>query len=361
MKDKKMRTESLEFLKKLLTTPSPSGYESAGQKIWCEYARQFADEVRTDAYGNAIAILNPDGDPRIMLDGHADELGLMIKHIDEKGFIWFQRIGGVDPALVRNKRVNIHSAHGVVRGVIGATAIHLRDRTKEPKAPKMHECFIDIGAKDGEDAKNAVAVGDPITFVDEFEMLNDHVGAARAFDNRVGTWSAIEALRMAAESKAKPRCCIMACSSVQEEVGGAGAWMNAENLKPNAAIAIDVTHATDSPGIEPKEHGECKLGGGPTITIGREHHPVLVRRIRDVAAKKNIDIQVEAFSLTGGTDAMTIYTKGGGIPSTVVGIPNRYMHTTVELVDMRDLQNTAELLCSFCLDLEKGERFVVEV
>src|ERR1017187_3631352 len=141
-----MRKESLEFLKQLLTTASPSGYEAANQRIWLEYAEQFADEVRTDAYGNAMAVLNPGGDPKIILDGHVDEIGLMIKHIDDKGFIYFQRIGGVDPALIRSKRVSIHTADGVVRGVIGATAIHLQDKDKDPKVPKMHELFIDIGA-----------------------------------------------------------------------------------------------------------------------------------------------------------------------------------------------------------------------
>lgn len=356
-----MRKESLDFLKTLLTTASPSGYESAGQRVWCEYARRYADEVRTDAYGNAVAVLNPRGDPRIMLDGHADELGLMIKHIDEKGFIYFQRIGGVDPAVVRTKRVNIHTAKGVVRGVIGSLAIHLQERGKEQKVPKFHECYIDIGAKDGKDAKARVAVGDPITFVDDFEMLTANIGVARAFDNRVGTWSAIEALRIAKESGTRLNCAIFACSSVQEEVGGAGAWMNTETIHPHAAVAIDVTHATDTPGVDPKEHGECKMGGGPTVTVGREHHPVLVGRIRQIAKKKKIDVQVEAFSLTGGTDAMTIHTKQGGIPSTVLGIPNRYMHTTVEMLDLRDLERTAQLLAALCLDLKKGERFVVKV
>ncbi len=356
-----MRKESLAFLKELLTTPSPSGYESAGQRVWCKYARQFADEVRTDAYGNAVAVLNPKGDPKIMLDGHIDELGMMIKHIDDKGFVYFQRIGGIDPAVIRTKRVNIHAAGGVVRGVIGATAIHLQERGKEAKAPKMHECYIDIGAKDGKDARKQVAVGDPITFVDDFEMLNENIGVARAFDNRVGSWAAIEALRIAAQGPRKPQCAIFACSSVQEEVGGAGAWMNVENVKPHAAVVIDVTHATDTPGIDVKEHGECKLSAGPTITVGREHHPVLVQRIKTVAQKKNINMQVEAFSLSGGTDALTIHTKLGGVPSAVVGIPNRYMHTTVELLDLRDLQQTADLLAALCLDLKKGERFVVKV
>ncbi len=354
-----MRKESLEFLRKLLTTPSPSGYESKAQKIWCDYARKYADEVRTDSYGNAVAILNPKGDPKLMLDGHIDELGLMIKHIDDKGFIYFQRIGGVDPALVRGKRVNIHTAKGIVKGVIGATAIHLLEKGKEQKAPKMHECFIDIGARDDAAAKRRVAVGDPITFVDDFEMLDKNIGVARAFDNRVGTWTVIEALRLAAAGKLK--CAIYAASSIQEEVGCIGATMNVFNFTPHAAVAVDVTHATDSPGVNVKEHGEVKLSAGPTVSVGREHHPVLVDRIRAVARRKRIKLQVEAFSLTGGTDAMAIHNKQGGVPATVLGIPTRYMHTTVELMDLRDLQHTADLLAAVALDIKTGERFKVKV
>jgi len=356
-----MRKESLELLKKLQTTASPSGYESAAQRIWCDYARQYADEIRTDSYGNAVAVLNPKGDPRIMLDGHIDELGLMIKHIDEKGFIYFQPIGGVDPALVRGKRVNIHTAKGIVRGVVGATAIHLMERNKEQKAPKMHECWIDIGAKDGKDAKRRVAVGDPMTFVDDLELLNGNIGVARAFDNRIGSWAIIEALRMAGAAKKKLKCAVFAASSVQEEVGCIGASMSVINIKPNAAIAVDVTHATDTPGIDLKAHGEVKLGEGPTVSIGRENHPLLVQRLQKIAKKKKISLQIEAFSLTGGTDARVIHNKLGGVPSAVLSVPNRYMHTTVEMLDLRDLQHTAELLAAFLEDLKAGERFKVKI
>lgn len=354
-----MRKESFEFLKKLLTTPTPSGYESPGQRIWCNYARRFADEVRTDAYGNAIAVLNPGGDPKILLDGHADELGLMVKHIDDKGYVYFQRIGGVDPATVRNKRVDIHTAKGIVRGVIGATAIHLQERGKEPKAPKMHECWIDIGAKDGKAAKARVAIGDPATFVDSFEMLDKNIAIARAMDNRVGTWAVIEALRMA--KSAKPACAIYACSSIQEETGCNGAQMQVYNVRPHAAIAVDVTHATDTPGIDAKQHGEVKMSGGPTVSIGRENHPAVVDRLRKVARKKKISLQIETFSLTGGTDAYAMWTKNGGVPAAIVGIPNRYMHSTVEMLDLRDLENTAKLLAAFCLTIKKAERFKVKV
>jgi len=356
-----MRKESLDFLKRLLTTPSPSGYEAANQKIWCDYARQFADEVRTDAYGNAVAILNPAGDPKVMFDGHVDELGLMVKHIDSNGFIYFQRIGGVDVATVRGKRVSIHTADGIVRGVVGNTAIHLQDKDKEAKVPKWHEVFIDIGAKDAEECKQRVAVGDPITFVDDFEMITDHVAVARAFDNRAGAWVAIEALRIVAQGKGKPKCAIYATSSVQEEVGLAGAQMNVGAVQPDCAIAIDVTHATDTPGIDVKQHGEVKMGKGPTMSIGRENHPVIVQKLRKIAKQEKIDYQVETFSLTGGTDAFAFYTKNGGTPSAIVSIPNRYMHSTVEMLDLRDLENTAKLLAAFAVDIKKGERFKVKV
>ncbi len=356
-----MRSESLEFLTQLLSTPSPSGFEPANQRIWCEYARKYADEVRTDAYGNAIAVLNPKGNPAILLDGHVDEIGLMVKHIDDKGFIYFQRIGGVDPALVPTKRVDIHTAKGVVRGVVGATAIHLRDRVKEPKAPKMHELFIDIGVKDKKAAQRKVAVGDPITFVDGFEMLNANIAVARALDNRIGTWAVIEALRIASESKTKPKCAIYACSSVQEETGLNGATMQVANVKPDVAIAVDVTHATDTPGIDYKLHGEVLMGGGPSVSVGRENHPLVIDRLRKIAKRKRIKLQTETFSLTGGTDAYAMWTKQGGIPAAIMGVPNRYMHSTVEMIDLRDLQKTAELLAAFALDLKKGERFKVKV
>ena len=354
-----MRKESLEFLKKLLGTPSPSGREAPGQKVWCQYARKHADKVVTDSYGNAVAVLNPGGSPKVMLDGHADEIGLMVKHIDEGGFVYFQRIGGVDPALIRGKRVNIHAAGGTVRGVVGASAIHLAERAKEPKVPKIHELFIDIGAADAGAARKRVAVGDAVTFTDDFEMLDAHVAVARAFDNRAGTWTVIEALRLARQAGA--RCAVYACSSIQEETGLHGAKMQVFRIRPDLAVAVDVTHATDTPGIEPKQHGQVKMGKGPTVCIGRENHPILVERLRKIARRKRIGLQVEAFSHTGGTDADAIWIANGGVPSAVLSIPNRYMHSTVEMLDLRDLQHAADLLASFCADLRKGETFAVKI
>lgn len=356
-----MRKESLVFLKELLSTPSPSGFESAGQRVWCEYARKYADDVRTDAYGNAVAVLNPGGDPKIMLDGHADEIGLMIKHIDDKGFIYFQNIGGVDPAVIRTKRVDIHTSKGIVRGVIGATAPHITKFDEKPKPPKMHECFIDIGARDGKEARKKVSIGDTITFAETWELLDKNIMVARALDDRIGTWAAIETLRILSSSKDKLNCAVYASSSCQEEVGATGAAMTIFNVKPDAAVAIEVTHATDTPGIDPKRHGEVKMGAGPTISIGREHHPVLVQRLRSVAEAEKIKLQIEAFSVSSGTNAMIFHKAEGGIPSALLSVPNRYMHSTVEMIDLRDLQGAVKLGVAFCLDVKKGEDFKVKV
>jgi len=356
-----MRKASFEFLKELLSTPSPSGFESAGQKLWCKYARACGAEVHTDSYGNAVASLNPAGDPKIMLDGHADEIGLMVKHIDEDGFVYFQRLGGVNLGLIRSKRVDIHTNRGVVRGVVGATPIHLEERGKAPKVPKLHEMFIDIGAADARTASRRVHVGDPITFVDDFEMLNKNVAVARAFDNRAGTWMVIESLRLATAGGAAPKCAIYACSSIQEEVGLYGAMMNVFNIKPDMAIVAEVTHATDTPGIDVKQYGQVKMNKGPSVGVGRENHPAVVERIRKVARRKNIPLQTEAFSQAGGTNALAIFSKQGGIPSAVLSVPNRYMHSTVEMIDLRDLERAARLLAAFCMDLKAGERFRVKV
>ena len=355
-----MRKQSLEFLKSLLSTPSPSGYEAPGQKLWCDYARNVAEQVRTDSYGNALAILNPKGSPVIMLDGHADEIGLMVKHIADNGFLHFQAIGGVQASLMRSKRVNIHGPKGIVRGVIGAVAPHLT-RGKEDKPPAMHDLTIDIGAKDGKAAAKRVSVGDPITFEEEFELLTDDVAVSRAFDNRAGTWAAIEVLRQAKADPRKLDACLVACSSVQEEVGLKGATMNVFNVRPDAALVVEVTHATDSPGISAAQHGQVKLGEGPTISIGRENHPAVTDRLQAAAKAKKVKLQIEAFNTSGGTDAMAIYSAVGGVPSAVIGIPTRYMHSTVEMISLKDLQQTVDLLTETCLSLKKDDEFRVKI
>ena len=355
-----MRKQSLDFLKELLSSPTPSGREVQGQKIWCEYARPFADKVTTDSYGNAVAVLNPKGSPKIMLDGHVDEIGLMIKHIHDSGQLAFQAIGGINAALLRSKRVNIHAAKGVVRGVIGAVAPHLK-KDKDGKTPEIHDLTIDIGAKDGKAARKRVSVGDVITFVETFEMLTDDLAIARAFDNRIGTWVALEVLRLAKADRRKLDACLIACSSIQEEVGLKGATMNVFNVRPDAALVIEVTHATDTPGISAAQHGQVKLGEGPTISIGRENHPAVIKKLRAAAKAKKIKLQIEAFSASGGTDALAIYAAVGGVPSAVIGIPTRYMHSTVEMISFKDLNKTVDLLAETCLSVKKDDQFKMKI
>ena len=356
-----MRKESMEFLKRVLSVPAPSGYEAEFQKVWCDYVAPFADEIRTDSYGNAVAVLNPSGNPRVMLDGHCDEIAMMVKHIDDKGFIYVQQIGGIDTATLRTKRVAIHTERGIIRGVVGSTPSWLLKSAGagEPKELKIHEVWIDIGAVDGKAAAARVSVGDPVTFIDEFEMLSDRVFAARACDDKLGVWLAAEALRLA--SQQKPKCAIFACSSVQEETGCWGAKMLGNTVKPDVAVVLEVTHATDVPGLDPKQFGVVKLGAGPTLSLGRENHPEVIKRLRSVAKAKKLDLQIETFSMLGSNNARELWTTQGGVPTVVIGVPDRYMHSTVETVDILDLEHTAELVAAFCLDLKKGERFKVRI
>lgn len=356
-----MRDESLEFLKELLTTPSPTGFEYRGQKVWKAYVSEFADEVSSDTYGNVYATLNPEGSPTIMLTGHADEIGLMVNYIDGDGWIYYKQIGGVDPALVRGKRVNIHTDNGMVRGVIAAPPIHLSEKGGNSSAPKHHENFIDIGVGSREDAEALVAVGDPITFVDDFEILRDDVAVARAFDNRVGTWSAAEALRLIAEKKDDLQAKVIAVSTVMEEIGGHGAHLAAYRLQPDVALVVDVTHATDWPGPSKAKHGDVKMGKGPVIEHGALVHPVVRKRLVKVAKDKEIPLQFAASPGSTYTDMDDIFKSRLGVASGLISVPNRYMHTTVEMIRLNELNQIAELMAAFALDVKADDEFKVEI
>ena len=356
-----MREESLSFLRKLLSTPSPTGFEVAGQQVWRDYVAHFADSVESDAYGNVYATLNPEGSPTVMLTGHADEIGFMVNYITDEGFIYYRPIGGVDPALVRGRRVTVHSQQGPVLGVTAAPPVHLRDRTKEAKPPKHHENFIDIGVTSREEAEKLVQIGDPITYVDDFQLLRDDVAVARAFDNRVGTFAAAEALRLAAESREQLQAKVVAVSTVMEEIGCHGAGMAAYHLNPDVAIVTDVTHATDLPDLCKKQHGYVKLGSGPVIAHSARVHPLVRRRLVKVANEHGIPLQHEASPNRTGTDLDQIFLTRAGVPTALVSLPNRYMHTPVEMIRLKDLEQVGELMAHFALDLQAGERFYVRI
>jgi endoglucanase len=356
-----MREESLTFLRKLVNTPSPVGHEVRGQRVWLEYARQFAEETFSDAYGNCVAVLNKGGSPRVMLAAHADEIAMAVSYINEEGYIYVRKMGGIDAAITKAQRVVIHTRNGPVKGVVGNVAPHLMKDEKEPKVPKIHDLFMDIGAADKREAEKLVQVGDPITLNDEFDTLRNDLVVARAFDNRIGTFAVAETLRLLRESKAKLQAEVCAVSNVQEEVGLFGARQIAYSLKPDVAVVVDVTHATDYPTISKTQHGDVKVGGGPTLTHGGCNHPEVIARLEQVAKSKRIPLQHEAMSATSGTDTDGIFWTRGGIASALVSLPNRYMHSPVEVVSLSDLEKIPELLAAFAASLKKAEEFKVRL
>jgi len=356
-----MRDPSVEFLRTLVNTPSPVGHEARGQRVWMDYARQFADETFSDAYGNCVAVLNKGGSPRLMMSGHADEIAMAVNYISDEGFVYVRKMGGVDAAITKAQRVVIHTRAGPVKGVVGNVAPHLMKEEKDPKPPKIHDLFIDLGVSSRKAAEKLVRTGDPITLVDEFELLRNDLAVARAFDNRIGTFAVAEALRLLKESRVKLQAEVCAVSNVQEEVGLLGARQIAYSLKPDVALVVDVTHATDYPTVNKPQHGDVRVGGGPTLTHGGCNHPEVVARLEQVAKDRKIPLQHEAMSSTSGTDTDAIFWTRGGIASALVSLPNRYMHSPVEVVSLKDLERIPELFAAFAASLKQGEEFKVKI
>ena len=331
------------FLDDLLTTPSPSGFETAAQRVWTDYVGEFADRVDTDAYGNAVAVHEGDPDaPTVAVTGHADEIGFIVRDVLDDGFLRIGRIGGADRTVSKGQHVTVH-ADDPVQGVIGQTAIHLRDGDEEYE--DVAGQFVDIGAADADEARDHVEVGDPVTFSSGLrDLVGDRI-AARGVDNRAGTWAAAEGLRRAAEADVDAT--VYAVSTVQEEVGLRGARMVGVDLDDvDAFVAVDVTHATDNPDVDRERRGPVELGAGPVIGRGSANHPVLVDLARDAAADADVDVQLQAAGTRTGTDADAFYTTRGGTPALNVSIPNRYMHTPVEVIDTADLDGVADLLAA---------------
>ena len=330
------------FLEELLSVSTPSGFETAGQRRWLEYVETYADETRVDAYGNAVAIREGDPDaPSIAVAGHGDEIGLMIRAITDEGFLKLTRIGGSDRTVTKGQHVTVHADDGPVEGVIGQVAIHLRDPAKD-EYDEIAEQYVDIGVEDGEAAEELVSVGDPITLAGTLSELAGERVAGRGMDNRVGIWTAAEAFRRAVEADSDAT--VYAVSTVQEEVGLRGAEMVGFELDPDAVVVVDVTHATDQPDSPGEKGSDVELGAGPVVARGSANHPALVEAVRTVGEGSGIDLQLSATGTRVGTDADAFYTARGGTPALSVGIPNRYMHTPVEVVDLDDLEAAAELL-----------------
>ncbi len=350
-----------DFLFDLLSTPSPTGFETPGQKKWAGYVQPFADHVESDAYGNVWATLDGEG-PTVLLEAHADEIGFMVKYITDEGFIHIDRIGGSDHAVARGKRVRILGSKGEVLGVVGNTAIHLRDRSGEEKAPKLEDLFLDIGASSKDEvAERGVRVGHPAVYADSVEALTEQRLVGRALDNRLGGFVVAQALRQLAASKEKRASRVVGLNAVQEEIGGHGARMAAYHLEPDVALVLDVTHATDSPGIPKAKHGEVKMGGGPSITHGTVNHPKVVERLIEIAEREDIPLQHEASSRFSGTDTDVIFNSKAGIPSALMSIPLRYMHSTVETVDLGDVEHAIRLMTAFARSVTADDSFRADI
>ena len=357
MLDKKAQS----FLETLIITPSPTGYESPGQKVWKEYLSGFADKVESDSYGSALARIQTNNDvATVMIEAHADEIGMVVQHISDDGFVTLNKLGGSDSTIARGKKVYIYNKRGRVTGVVGNTAIHLQEsKNGGGKQPAWKDIFVDIGVSSKEEALEMVQIGDPVTYTDEIEFLNDEIITGRALDNRIGGFVIAEVMRNLKKRKKELKVNVLALNSVQEEVGGFGARMMSYRHMPDSAIVTDVTHATDTPGINNKEHGTVKLGGGPSVQHGGANHPALVALIEKVAEKKKINVQHEATSVRTGTDTDSIFFQRTGIPSALISLPLRYMHSPVETASLQDLKALIELMTETVLAMEPDQAFSV--
>jgi putative aminopeptidase FrvX len=348
---------SLEFLKHLLDSPGPSGFERAPARAWREEAKSFAS-VESDVAGNSVARLNPSGKPRVMLTGHLDEIGLMVVHIDDEGFVHFAPIGGWDSQVLVGQRVRLEGRGGRVDGVIGKKAIHLIKTEERDKVSKITDLWIDIGAANKAEAAERVRVGDAgVLAVPLLDLPNGRL-VSRSIDNRIGSFVVLEALRRLA--KDPPAACVLAVGTTQEEIAysGGGARTSAFGLEPDAAVVVDVTHATDYPGVEKKEVGDFKLGAGPVLSRGSAVSPVVFDQLVAAAEAEKIPFGIEAAPRGTSTDADAIYTSRRGIATGLVSVPCRYMHSPNEMVALDDLDRAAALLAAWARRLEPATSFI---
>jgi putative aminopeptidase FrvX len=348
-----------ETLEKLLTAPGPSGRESGAAAVFREAASGFATEIKSDLVGSSTALVpGQAGGKRLAIVGHIDEIGLMITHVDDDGFAWFAGVGGWDPVNLVGQRIEIHTATGdVVLGVVGKKPIHLLQSEEREKAPKLKDLHIDIGASSGEEARKRVRVGDWAVITGEPVELAPGRFASRSMDNRLGCYVALEAARLVAEAGGSPGD-VVACAVAQEETSFGGATTTAFSLQPDVAIVVDVTHATDAPSIDKRQEGDHGLGSGAVINAGSILHPLVVSMLREVGDAEAIPYAEEAQGRSTGTDADAFHLSRAGIPSGVVSIPLRYMHSPVEVMQLSDVDACAKLIAAFAQKLTADTTFV---
>lgn len=347
---------SIDFLKKYLSNASPTGLEMPGQKLWLDYITPYVDETHLDNYGTAYGIINPGKDYRVVIEAHADEISWFVNYISKTGFINVIRNGGSDHLIAPGKRVNVHTDNGFVRGVFGWPAIHTRKGSKSNLTPKLENIFVDVGASSKEEVlEMGIHVGSMITYDDELEILNDRYFAGRAMDNRAGGFCIAEVARLIKENKKDLPYSLYIVNAVQEEIGLRGAQMIADTIKPHVAIVTDVCHDTNTPMIETKVHGDISCGKGPSLTYAPAVHNKLLNHIIDTATEKDIPFQRSASSRSTGTDTDAFAYSNGGVPSVLISLPLRYMHTPVEMAHKEDVENVTKLIYESLLRIESGQ------
>jgi putative aminopeptidase FrvX len=344
-----MTEKQKKFLKDLVNTPAPSGFEEPVQEIWQREVSTFCNNIYKDVHGNLTAVLNPGREKSVMIVGHSDEVGLIVNYINDDGFIYVRPIGGIDPNVLPSHRARIITSKGIVNAVIARTSLHLLNKEKLEKKHELHEIWLDIGSRNKKDTEKYVSIGDPVIFGGDYEEMQNGTAVSRCWDNRVGIYVVAETLRNLSNSK-KLNITVYGVSSVQEETGVWGAGNPAYTYKPTAAVAIDVIPCTDQPEISKERFGTTKLFGGPVITKGVRSNNKLANELIRVAVKKNIPYQIDVDYGHTWTDADPISQSRGGIPVTVLSVPTRYLHSSVETLCLKDIDLTIELLTQFIIN-----------
>lgn len=353
-----MNAESKGFLRDLLGVCSPSGFEEAAQSVWTKRTKKYAERIDRDVHGNAIAVLNAKASFRVMLAGHCDEIGFIVSHIAKEGFLHVIPIGGIDPGVLPGSQVKVQTSKGLVDGIIGKKAIHLMDEEERRKVVQIKDLWVDIGAKDKDDALKFVDVGDPVSYAPNFMELKNNIFSSKGCDNKMGAFVVSEVLKILSQNKTKLKVGVYSVSTVQEEVGLRGATTSAFGIEPHAAIAVDVGFASDMPGIDKRVVGEVSIGKGPILHAGPVINRALGDLIKNTAKSKKISYQFTSLGRPGGTDTAVIQTTRSGVATALISVPNRYMHTMVEACSFDDLESTASLIAETILAIKPSTSFI---
>ena len=345
-----------EFLKELLEAKSPTGHEFAAQKVIDDHVEKSADKYSKDALGNRIAELKGDGGPTLMFAGHIDEIGLIISHVDDKGYLYFEFLGGHDQIIPSGRRLHILTRNGPVLGITGKRAVHLLSPEDRKRVPERHDMWIDIGVNNRADALAIVRIGDPAIYTDGPEILRGSIGVARAFDDKAGAYVCMEAFRRLSKEK-KLAARVVSVATTQEEIGTRGAQVAAQGIHPDVSIAVDVGHATDHPDADNRKFGRFTLSGGPIIARGPNINPLVYDQMVEAAESIGIPYQVGAESRPTGTDARAIQMAGPGVACGLLSIPLRYMHTPGEVVDLNVVEQSVQLLVEFACRVKKKQSY----